>query len=76
MRVNGTPYRTVWMEDGVVKMIDQRRLPFDFTICSLPSSRETAAAIQDMTVRYIVAASSAILWVIYFGLVGRVRGMS
>ena len=28
MRVNGVAYRTVWMEDGVVKLIDQRRLPF------------------------------------------------
>ena len=42
MRVNGTPYRTVWIEGGTVKLIEQRRLPVWFEICSLPSSRDTA----------------------------------
>ena len=51
MRVNGVAYRTVWMEDGVVKLIDQRRLPFQFEIVSLGTAHDTAAAIKDMTVR-------------------------
>ncbi len=51
MRVNGVPYRTVWMEDGCVKLIDQRRLPFEFVIRSLQTCEETAEAIRDMTVR-------------------------
>jgi hypothetical protein len=32
MHVNGTPYRTVWMERGTVHLIDQNRLPFKLTI--------------------------------------------
>src|SRR3989338_804936 len=51
MRVAGVHYRTVWMEGGVVKMIDQRRLPFEFSILSLASYTETADAIRDMSVR-------------------------
>lgn len=51
MRVNGIAYRTVWMEAGIVKLIDQRQLPFRFEILSLPTYHETAEAIQDMVVR-------------------------
>ena len=51
MRVNGTPYRTVWMDGGIVKLIDQRRLPFQFEILSLQTYQDTAEAIRDMTVR-------------------------
>ena len=51
MRVNGVSYRTVWIEAGTVKLIDQRKLPFQFEIVSLPTYRETAAAIKEMTVR-------------------------
>jgi len=51
MRVNGTHYRTVWLEGATVKLIDQRRLPFAFEIRSLGTYQETAEAIRDMTVR-------------------------
>ena len=51
MRVNGIAYRSVWIEDGVVKMIDQRRLPFRFDILSLTTPQETAEAIRSMAVR-------------------------
>jgi len=51
MRVNGTHYRTVWLEGGLVKLIDQRRLPFAFDILSLRTYHETAEAIRDMAVR-------------------------
>ena len=51
MKVNGIHYRTVWLEGSVVKMIDQRQLPARFEIVSLPTHRDTAEAIRDMTVR-------------------------
>ena len=51
MLVQGKLYRSVWMEDGVVKMVDQRLLPHTFTVVSLRSSHETAQAIKEMTVR-------------------------
>jgi len=51
MRVNGTPYRTVWMDGELVKLIDQRRLPFAFAIVSLETPEAIAKAIREMTVR-------------------------
>jgi methylthioribose-1-phosphate isomerase len=51
MLVNGTHYRTVWMEGGLVKLIDQRQLPFAFEILSLQTYQETAEAIREMAVR-------------------------
>ncbi len=51
MRVDGTPTRTVWWADGVVKMIDQPLLPHRFAIVDMPTYVETARAIRDMTVR-------------------------
>ena len=51
MRVNGTPYRTVWMDGGTVHLIDQNRLPFDFRVVTCADHPATAEAIRDMTVR-------------------------
>lgn len=51
MNVNGHPYRTVWMEKGAVKMIDQTLLPHTFKIISLPTHIDTAKAIFDMKIR-------------------------
>ena len=51
MRVNGKPQRTVWMEDGLVRMIDQPRLPHEFRIADLATHRDTAVAISTMIVR-------------------------
>ena len=53
VRVDGEELelRTVWMEDGVVKMIDQRLLPHRFRILETKTHVETAQAIKDMAVR-------------------------
>ncbi len=51
MKVNGTPYRTVWMEGSTVRMIDQRWLPHRFTIADLATVEATCTAIRDMWVR-------------------------
>lgn len=59
MQVNGTQYRTVWMEGGVVRMIDQRLLPHRFEILGCPSFRDTAQAITDMAVRGAGAIGAA-----------------
>lgn len=44
-------YRTVWMKDGVVHMIDQLKLPSTFSIFSSKNHTTTAQAIKDMVVR-------------------------
>jgi methylthioribose-1-phosphate isomerase len=59
MRVNGTPYRTVWMDGGTVHLIDQNRLPFAFELVGCADHRATADAIRDMTVRGAPAIGAA-----------------
>ncbi len=59
MLVNGTHYRTIWMEGQVVSMIDQVALPFRFAIFDSPDYRSTARAIREMTVRGAGAIGAA-----------------
>jgi len=53
MRVDGRPYRTVWSDPGkgVVRIIDQRNLPWNFVLKDLATVEETAVAIREMHVR-------------------------
>ena len=53
MKVDGVPYRTIWLaEDGWrVKIIDQRELPHKFVITSLETVVDAVNAIKDMWVR-------------------------
>lgn len=51
MKVNGRAMRPIFIEDGVIHVIDQRRLPFALETVSLTTEAEAAAAIQDMTIR-------------------------
>jgi len=51
MRVDGKPYRTVWMEGGVVRLINQHLIPHHFEIMDLATHRDTAEAIRSMIVR-------------------------
>jgi len=59
MLVNGTHYRTIWMEGRVVRMIDQIALPFRFSVFDSPDHRATARAIRDMVVRGAGAIGAA-----------------
>ena len=51
MKVNNKHYRTVWMEDSSVFMIDQNFLPFEFKIYESKNYMQTCKAIKNMTVR-------------------------
>ena len=53
MRVDGKPYRTIWVAaDGwAVEIIDQTRLPHDFVVRRLETLDDAARAIRDMWVR-------------------------
>jgi len=59
MLVAGKNYRTVWMENNNVRMIDQRLLPFKFELFSSKNHKETAKAIKDMVVRGAPAIGAA-----------------
>ncbi len=43
--------RAVWFEDGIVKLIDQRKLPAKFEIFEAKTTEDVAYAIKEMVVR-------------------------
>ena len=54
MKVNGKPYRTIWLKEGeprTIQIIDQRNLPHEFKIENISSITEMARAIKEMHVR-------------------------
>ncbi len=54
MKVNGKPYRTIWLKEGnprTVQIIDQRQLPFAFVIEDLATVAAMARAIKEMHLR-------------------------
>lgn len=53
MRIDGKPYRTIWLADDgwSVEIIDQTRLPHDFATARLTTLDEAAHAIGAMLVR-------------------------
>ena len=51
MKVGDRHYRSIWEEDGAVRIIDQRWLPHEFRVETLDSLEAFAAAIRDMWVR-------------------------
>lgn len=59
MLVNNKEFRTVWMEEGRVYMIDQNLLPFEFKIVGFHDYLEVCTAIRDMTVRGAGAIGAA-----------------
>lgn len=64
MNVQGRAFRTVWAEPSgpnalPVRMIDQQILPHRFAIATMPTHRETARAIRDMTIRGAPAIGAA-----------------
>ena len=65
MKINDKPYKTIWFENNIVKIIDQTKLPHQFTIKSLKTVEDAINAIKKMEVRGapLIGATAA------FGLV-------
>jgi S-methyl-5-thioribose-1-phosphate isomerase len=51
MKVEGRDYRTVWMVEGRVHLIEQNLLPFRFEVFEAVNYQETCMAISTMVVR-------------------------
>lgn len=77
MKIDGTPWRTIWVErepgggaPGAVGIIDQTRLPHRFETVSLRTLEDAARAIRDMLVRGapLIGATAA------YGLALAIRG--
>lgn len=59
MKINGKHYRTVWMEEPEVVMIDQLVLPHRFELVRMRNHQETAKAIENMVIRGAGAIGAA-----------------
>lgn len=59
MKINEEDYRALWFEEGNVKFIDQRKLPFNFEIFTAKNVDEVCFAIKDMVVRGAPAIGAA-----------------
>lgn len=54
MKVNGESYESIWLDEEdnrLIRVIDQRKLPYSFEILTLSSVEEIFNAISNMTVR-------------------------
>ena len=53
MKVGSQHFRTIWLasDERTVKVIDQRKLPFEFALTELRTVADTAFAIREMMVR-------------------------
>ena len=52
MKINGQPYRTIWINDqGVLSVINQVSLPHAFEVTALPNVDAVCQAISNMIVR-------------------------
>ena len=51
MKIAGKEYRTIWFENNLVKIIDQTKLPHEFTIKDLKTIKDVVNAIKNMEVR-------------------------
>ena len=52
MKIAGRHYRTIWpIGDDTVEIIDQTKLPFEFSTVRLSTAEDAARAIRDMVVR-------------------------
>jgi methylthioribose-1-phosphate isomerase len=59
MKIKGKDYRALWFENGAIKFIDQRKLPFKFEIFTAKTINDCAFAIKDMVVRGAPAIGAA-----------------
>lgn len=51
MKIDGKAFRSIWMDDDKVKIIDQTRLPHEVLIVELRTMEDAARAISNMLVR-------------------------
>ena len=51
MKIEGKSYRTIWFDNNIVKIIDQTKLPHQFIIKDLKTSKDAINAIKTMEVR-------------------------
>jgi len=59
MKIKGKEWRALWFENGTIKFIDQRKLPYNFEIFTAKNVNDCAFAIKEMIVRGAPAIGAA-----------------
>jgi len=67
MKIEGVDCRALWFENGVLKLIDQRKLPFKIEIFTAKTVNDCAFAIKDMVVRGAPAIGAAAVYGMVLG---------
>ncbi len=73
MQVNAKNYHTIWVHSEnkqIVRVIDQRKLPFEFEVVDLYTAADAFEAIRNMTVRGAPLIGVTGAYGIYLGLIG------
>ena len=72
MNVNGKNHNTIWVHPDnkrIIKVIDQRKLPFEFQVTDLMTETDAFEAIKNMTVRGAPLIGVTGVYGIYLGLI-------
>lgn len=72
MRINGQVFQTIWVDQlnsERIKIIDQQKLPFEFSIKTLKTFQDAFNAIKDMTVRGAPLIGVTAAYGIYLALI-------
>lgn len=68
MKIHGQAYRTIWLkQSGLVQIIDQRFLPYEFVVEDLKNLDQMCLAIKDMHLRGAGLIGAAAAWGMYLG---------
>ena len=67
MKIEGEDRRALWFEDGAIKFIDQRKLPYKLEMYTAKTVDDVAFAIKDMVVRGAPAIGAAAVYGIVIG---------
>jgi translation initiation factor eIF-2B subunit alpha/methylthioribose-1-phosphate isomerase len=67
MKINGKEWRSLWFENGLIKFIDQRQLPYKLEIFTAKNVKDCAFAIKDMVVRGAPAIGAAAVYGMVLG---------
>jgi len=79
MKVGDRYFRSIWQDEedpGVVRVIDQRRLPFSFDVMALRSVEDVYYAIRDMVVRGAPLIGASAAWGIWLSFLEHSGGLS
>jgi methylthioribose-1-phosphate isomerase len=71
MKINNQHYHTIWIEEKtpeIIRIIDQRKLPFVFEIIDLKTAEQVAESIKNMAVRGAPLIGVAAAYGIYLAL--------